>query len=288
MPVSMGWCTDMQTYVTDKAALQTLKFSYNIFYFYTIRGCLGLFMLLFPDFRRERCIKKMFLLLFEALKAWCCWKCQSKVLRLLFRVVRVWCSALFLLLLLLLCLYSDHTKSLALNSVPAGWSGWRSSSRARGSVCTPTCWRASACGTLRRVSASRGPVTTSGGSCLIPTHRASTTTMPPPSAQCGTGPRPATSSPWPSCRLWSSTPMPTPVLQVEEVEEEEERRLTTARDVTAVSAEREAPPPPWTRSSLINRATERKQTGKNTWQGRGNPPSRQNQVIILQVWSLKY
>ncbi len=155
--------------------------------------------------------------------------------------------------------HSQFAKSLILNSPPPGWSGWRSSSRARGSECTPTCWRGSACGTLRRVFASSGLATTSGGSCLIPTPRVSTTTTPPPSAQCGTAPRAATSSPWPSCKLWSSTPMPpTPVLQ----EEEGERQLTTAQDVTAGSAEREAPPPPSIRSFLKNKATERRQTGK--------------------------
>lgn len=144
--------------------------------------------------------------------------------------------------------------------LPADWSGWKSSSQERGSVCTPTCWQANVCGTLHRVFASSELVTISGGSFLIPTPHAFTTTTPPPSVQCGTGLRAVTSFLLPSCRLWSNRLMPpSHVLQVEE---EGECRLIIAQDATVGSAEREAPPPPWIRSFLKNRATERKQTGR--------------------------
>lgn len=147
-----------------------------------------------------------------------------------------------------------------LHSLFAGWSGWKLLSQERGSVCTPTCWRGNVCGTLRRVFASNGLVTTSGGSCLIPTPHGFTTTMPPLSAQFGTGPRAVTSSPWPSCRLWSNTLMPpTPILEVEEGE----CQPTTALDAIVGSVEKEAPPPPLIRRGLKNRAAERRGTGKS-------------------------
>lgn len=121
---------------------------------------------------------------------------------------------------------------------------------------------------------------------MIPTPHASITIMPPPSALYGTGHRAATSSPWPSCRLSSNTPTPpTPVLQ-----EEAELQRTTARDVIVGSAGREAPPPPLIRSSLINRAAERRQTGKMmmsdlTGTGREKPakPSERSQVLTYMV-----
>lgn len=144
------------------------------------------------------------------------------------------------------------------------------------------------CGILHRVCASRGPVKTNGGSCLIPTPHASITITPPPSAQYGTGHRAAISSPWPSCRPSSSTP--TPPIPVPQEGEEAERQLTTARDGTVGSAGREAPPPPSIRSSLINRAAERRQTGKMmmsdlTGTGREQPakPSGRSQVEMHRL-----
>lgn len=81
-----------------------------------------------------------------------------------------------------------------------GWNGWKSSSLGPGSACTPTSSRGSACGTPPPGCGSNAPMRTSGGSSLTPTPPASTTTMPPRRGRCGTVPRTATSSRWPSCR----------------------------------------------------------------------------------------
>lgn len=87
-----------------------------------------------------------------------------------------------------------------------GWNGWRSSSRAPGSACTLTCWRASVFGTPRRACGSSAADRTSGGSFSTPKRPDSTTITLLPSAPFGTAHKAVTSSRSLSFRRWSRTP----------------------------------------------------------------------------------